>query len=166
MLKRQKDSTAGGGRGVRIRLRSTRLTGSPFPWLPAWQRDVDEQGAASSEVPLCFAEGHGLGLGTESSQQAAEAQPDRALQSNVGARTWNAPRGTSPLLPKKKPGNAGLLEPLGSTWNLLASGQRRSGMTTWRDFSLLASRTRAEELESRSWITTCSSRRADSASSR
>ena len=44
--------------------------------------------------------------------------------------------------------------------------QRRSGITTWRDFSLLASRTRAEELASRSCSTTCSSRRADRASNR
>lgn len=44
--------------------------------------------------------------------------------------------------------------------------QRRSGITTWRDFSLLDSRTSAEELESRSWMMTSSSRRADRASSR
>ncbi len=47
-----------------------------------------------------------------------------------------------------------------------ASRQRRSGITTWRDFSLLASRTKAEELASRNWMMMCSSRRAESASSR
>ncbi len=61
---------------------------------------------------------------------------------------------------KRSPALPGLC----STWN--CAPQRRKGMTTCRDFSLLASRTRAEELESRNWMTMCSSRSADSASSR
>lgn len=68
--------------------------------------------------------------------------------------TWN--------LQKKRPGRS--RASFGSTWN--SSCQRRSGITTWRDFSLLDSRTSAEELESRSWMMTSSSRRAERASSR
>lgn len=45
-------------------------------------------------------------------------------------------------------------------------GHSRSGITTWRERALLASRTNAEELASRSWITMNSSRSADNASSR
>ena len=72
---------------------------------------------------------------------------------------FDAPRGTCKKTPGKIPGVVRFHVEQ-------RSGQSRSGITTWRDFSLLDSRTSAEELESRSWMMTSSSRRAERASSR
>lgn len=103
-------------------------------------------------------------LSTDCIGRAARINRQPAISRKAFTHTWrsghrDAPRGTCKKNAREGPGRRSVPRGTGCR-------QRRSGITTWRDFSLLDSRTSAEELESRSWMMTSSSRRADRASSR
>jgi len=153
--------------------RATRTAPSPVAPKMASKPGPSEPGIGSQwEEPGAW----GRTRRRKSRSRTADAKCPRPLRGKLCETGCNG----GPLPPLRTVSEASALES-GSTWNLARkkpgirrasscstwnAGQRRSGITTWRDFSLLASRTSAEEFESRSWITTCSSRSADRASSR